>query len=262
MVPVHQPVSLVPSPSGQHLALVGEAYVSVLELRRHRGPGGEFAGGALETDCLATPVASTLLRAHNLTIQHTSWHPDQLDMLLLLTSDGVLRLFSLTHPEVPHLSVSVLPTAQTPQTLRLEEEGSVVACAMLGECVLLLLERVDVLVVGLHVGAQPSPPLPMHPVTEDSYTAGGCDLLVLSSSPPVVVVATDSGRVLHCVYISREERVSPVLQSASYSLISLLTSSLMKRGCCLSLRRSVSLMPMVLRQTPFACFKARFELYS
>ena len=226
-------MSLLPSPSGQHLALVGEGYVSVLELRRHRGPGGEFAGGALETDCFTQPVASTLLRAHCLTIQHASWHPEQSDTLLLLTSDGVLRLFSLTHPEVPQLSVSALPTAQTPQTLRLEEEGGVVACSVLGESALLLLGQADVLAVGLHVGAQPSPPLPMHPVTEDSYTASGCDMLVLHSSPPVLVVATDNRMVLHCVYVSGEERVSAVPLSPAPPSHFPPTSSLTRKECCL-----------------------------
>ena len=219
VLPVTQPVSLSPSPSGQYLALVGEQYVSVLELRRVRGDEGEFNGGLRDSECSTTPIASTVLRAHCLTIQSVTWHST--DSLLLLTSDGALRLFSIAQPEIPQLSLSVLPAAaQTSQTLRLEEEGTIVACALHGDTALLLMERVDVVSINLHIGAQPSPPLPMHPVTEESYTVGGCDMMVLS--PSILAIATDSGRVLHCIYITGDEVTTPTFLSYPHSLTRLL----------------------------------------
>ena len=203
VLPVTQPVSLSPSPSGQYLLVVGEQYVSVLELRRVRGEGGEFSGGAGDCECSTTLIASTMLRAHCLTVQSARWY--NMDTLLLLTSDGGLRLFSMAYPEIPQLSLSTLSSMQVPRTLRLEEEGPIVVSVVHKDTVLMLLERVDVLTIDLHVGAQPSAPLPMHPVTEESYTAGGCDMLVLPTTPPVLIIATDSGRLLHCVYISEDE---------------------------------------------------------
>ena len=167
-----------------------------------RGEGGEFNGGSRDSECSTTPIASTLLRAHCLTVQSVTWHST--DSLLLLTSDGALRLFNIAQPEIPQLSLSVIPAAgQTSQTLRLEEEGTIVTCALHGDSALLLMERVDVVSINLQIGAQPSPPLSMHPVTEESYTVGGCDMLVLS--PAILAIATDSGKILHCVYITGDE---------------------------------------------------------
>lgn len=137
--------------------------------------------------------------------------------MLLLTSEGALRLFSITQPEVPLLSVSVLAIAVPPHTLRLEEEGGVAGCSVVQNKAVLLFERVDVVTVSLQTGAEPSAPLAIHPVTEDNYTAGGCGMLVLDSYPPVLAIATDSGKVLHGVLISEEEDVSASLAHLSHS---------------------------------------------
>ena len=48
-------------------------------------------------------------------------------------------------------------------------------------------------------------PLSMHPPAEDNYGTDACALLCLQTTPPVLVVATPSGKLYHCVVLNKEE---------------------------------------------------------
>jgi hypothetical protein len=62
----------------------------------------------------------------------------------------------------------------------------------------------DVQVIPLSEGAQPSCPLPIYPLVEDNYNCVGRDLLLLPTQPPLLVIAVDDGRVFHCLYVKCE----------------------------------------------------------
>jgi len=47
-------------------------------------------------------------------------------------------------------------------------------------------------------------PLLMYPPAEDNYGTDACALLCISTSPPVVVIATCDGRLHHCVLFSKD----------------------------------------------------------
>lgn len=201
-LPVEEVVSIAASPSGQHVALCCKESVLAMALRRQRGPSGEFSGGVPEVDCRSTPIASGLLRAHCLHVVQMHWIQNDSEMMVILTSDGMLRLCSVSHPTTPLSTICALAgPGHSPHMLHLEEDGGVVGFVIWQDRALLLHERLDVQAIALQPGAVPTPPLPIYPLSEDNYSGSGCTLLLLETTPPVLVIATDGGRLHHCIYL-------------------------------------------------------------
>ena len=195
-------MSIAASPSGQHVALCCKESVIVMTLRRQRGPMGEFSGGVPEADCRSRQVLGDLLQVCCLNVVQMSWTNSGSEMMVILTSDGVVRLCSISCPNVPLSSLSVSAgQGHTPHVLHLEEEEGVVGFAVWQDRVLVLHERMDVQALALRPGTVPTPFIPMYPVSEDNYSGSGCALLLLETSPPVIVLATESSRLHHCVYL-------------------------------------------------------------
>lgn len=48
-------------------------------------------------------------------------------------------------------------------------------------------------------------PLPMHPAAEDNYGYDACAVLCLPCIPNILVIATESGVLYHCVVLDAEE---------------------------------------------------------
>lgn len=48
-------------------------------------------------------------------------------------------------------------------------------------------------------------PLPMHPAAEDNYGYDACAVLCLPCVPNILVIATESGMLYHCVVLDGEE---------------------------------------------------------
>lgn len=48
-------------------------------------------------------------------------------------------------------------------------------------------------------------PLPMHPAAEDNYGYDACAVLCLPCIPNILVIATESGMLYHCVVLDAEE---------------------------------------------------------
>lgn len=48
-------------------------------------------------------------------------------------------------------------------------------------------------------------PLPMHPAAEDNYGYDACSVLCLSCIPNILVIATESGLLYHCVVLEGED---------------------------------------------------------
>ncbi|XP_068750380.1 nucleoporin 88-like [Montipora capricornis] len=70
---------------------------------------------------------------------------------------------------------------------------------------------------------QLSGPLTMYPAADDNYGLDACSLLCLQCQPPVVVMATGSGKVYHCIALENEkpyddeEEISPWHRGTSTS---------------------------------------------
>lgn len=54
-------------------------------------------------------------------------------------------------------------------------------------------------------------PLPMHPAAEDNYGYDACAVLCLPCVPNILVIATESGMLYHCVVLDGEEDEEQVL---------------------------------------------------
>lgn len=48
-------------------------------------------------------------------------------------------------------------------------------------------------------------PLPMYPAAEDNYGYDACAVLCLPCVPNILVIATESGMLYHCVVLEAEE---------------------------------------------------------
>ena len=127
-------------------------------------------------------------------------------MITILTNDGVLRLFSLIQPSIPQLSLSLSLTfpSQSHSVKLDDEEGHIIAFTLLNNTAFLLQDKMDLQTIPLKEGGQPSSPLPMYPLVEDNYSGNGCGLLVLPTQPPVIILGSENGTILHCVFVSSD----------------------------------------------------------
>lgn len=48
-------------------------------------------------------------------------------------------------------------------------------------------------------------PLTMFPAADDNYGLDACSLLCLQCQPPVIAMATTSGKIYHCIALESEE---------------------------------------------------------
>ena len=49
----------------------------------------------------------------------------------------------------------------------------------------------------------------MYPAADDNYGLDACSLLCLPSRPPVIAMATASGKIYHCITLESEETFDP-----------------------------------------------------
>ncbi|XP_077421846.1 nucleoporin 88 [Vanacampus margaritifer] len=220
---------LLLSPTQGHVALVGQRGVSVLELPQRWGKRSEFEGGSNRVNCKTTPVAERFFTSSpSVSLRQAAWYPCETEepMLVLLTSDNSIRFYGLRTPQTP---VKVLPVSQSD-----DDGGSVRAparsyAASLGEIAVafdfgpvsyvkerpvyplyILYEngetylchtsQVNRVSVGKRVG-----PLPMYPAAEDNYGYDACAILCLPCVPSILVIATETGTLYHCVVLESED---------------------------------------------------------
>ena len=49
----------------------------------------------------------------------------------------------------------------------------------------------------------------MYPAADDNYGLDACSLLCLHSQPPIIVMATGSGKIYHCIVLETEKTYDP-----------------------------------------------------
>lgn len=186
-----------------------------MELRRSRGPHGEFNSGVEETECRTVSVGDTIIRAHRLEVIQVEWSQEEDGIIAILTNDEMLRFFSISEPSVPRLILNISNKSSSGQhCVTLQEEGGMVGFSLSDGIAFLLQDQLDIQSVPLREGALISPPVPMYPFNEDNYNGNGRGLLLLPTQPPVLVVASSNGTILHCIFI-QEVRASTCF-SVSY----------------------------------------------
>ncbi|KAM6933954.1 nucleoporin 88 isoform 1-T2 [Xenentodon cancila] len=235
--PLFRVCQVLLSPTQHHVALVGQRGVSVLELPQRWGKRSEFEGGRDTINCKTIPVAERFFTSSaSVNLRQAAWYPSETDEphLVLLTSDNTLRFYGLRSPQAP---AKVLPVSQA------EDESSVHPpvrsyAASLGEIAVafdlgpisspprkvagrclkdqqvyplyILYENGETYVSYTCLGngvslSKPSGPLPMYPAAEDNYGYDACAILCLPCVPNILVIATETGTLYHCVVLESEE---------------------------------------------------------
>ncbi|XP_015736142.1 nuclear pore complex protein Nup88 [Coturnix japonica] len=227
------------SPARRHVALIGTKGLSAVELPERWGKNNEFEGGKDTVNCSTVPVAERFFTSStSLTLKHAAWYPCETmePHVVLLTSDNTIRIYSLKVPQTP---IKVIPLSDAEEETLIINKGRAYT-ASLGETAVAFdfgpLVPVPVSILGQRgseeVLAYPLyilyengetfltyinllqsagnlgkllGPLPMHPAAEDNYGYDACAVLCLPCIPNILVIATESGVLYHCVVLDAEE---------------------------------------------------------
>ncbi|XP_042298361.1 nuclear pore complex protein Nup88 [Sceloporus undulatus] len=228
------------SPTQKHVALIGTKGLMALELPKRWGKNSEFEGGKATVNCSTIPIAERFFTSSTtLTLKHAAWFPSETlePHVVLLTSDNTIRIYSLSLPETP-VKVIALSSAADEEMLRLNKGRGYTA--LIGETAVALdfgpltavpksiaeqREKEEVLAYPLYILYENGEtfltyislvhsagnigkllgPLPMHPAAEDNYGYDACAVLCLPCVPNILVIATESGMLYHCVVLEGEE---------------------------------------------------------
>uniref|UniRef100_A0AAR2K943 Nucleoporin 88 n=1 Tax=Pygocentrus nattereri TaxID=42514 RepID=A0AAR2K943_PYGNA len=235
--PLFEVCQVLLSPTQYHVALIGQRGATVLELPQRWGKKSEFEGGRLEINCKTIPVAERFFTSStSVTLRQAAWYPSETEdpHLVLLTSDNTIRFYNLKEPQTP---ARVLPVSQSEEESSVHTRGRSYA-ASLGEIAVafdfgplvdaprqLTSQRLkeDLLVFPLYILYENGEtflsytsltytnlgkllgPLPMYPAAEDNYGYDACAVLCLPCVPNILVIATETGMLYHCVVLEAEE---------------------------------------------------------
>ncbi|KAM6969732.1 nucleoporin 88 [Aplochiton taeniatus] len=226
------------SPTQYHVVLIGQRGATVLELPQRWGKRSEFEGGKIEINCKTIPVAERFFTSSaSVTLRHAAWYPSETEEphLVLLTSDNTIRFYGLKEPQTP---ARVMSVSQSEEESSVHTHGRSYA-ASLGEIAVAFdfgplsgaprqqgsqRPREEVLVYPLYILyengetylsytslasagslSKPMGPLPMYPAAEDNYGYDACAVLCLPCVPNILVIATETGTLYHCVVLEAEE---------------------------------------------------------
>ncbi|CAH1800974.1 unnamed protein product [Owenia fusiformis] len=235
--PVFNVSSLLFNQTGHQVALVGSCGISVVQLPRHCGKHAEFEGGKPKISCKTIPVAERFFLTNDrVRVLHAAWHPgsETGQHLVVLTSDDTIRIYNINEPQHADQTfhLSDLPLNVTTAVSR-----SVFAEVSMGEIavsfdfgpphdiklsslskakteiawpIYILKGNGDVYSLNTSVNARGikskvTGPLAMHPPAEDNYGVDACSIRCIHSSPPVIVIATCSGNLHHCILLSGDQ---------------------------------------------------------
>lgn len=235
--PLFEVFQVLLSPTQHHVALIGRRGVSVLELPLRWGKRSEFEGGRSEINCKTIPVAERFFTSSpSVNLRQAAWYPSETDEphLVLLTSDNTISFYGLKSPQTAAKFLSVSqseddgsvspparsyaaslgeiavafdfgPVSSSPRHVatRGSKEQRVYPLYILyenGETYLSYTSQVNGVSVSKPVG-----PLPMYPAAEDNYGYDACAILCLPCVPSILVIATETGTLYHCVVLESEE---------------------------------------------------------
>uniref|UniRef100_A0A672QWU8 Nuclear pore complex protein Nup88-like n=1 Tax=Sinocyclocheilus grahami TaxID=75366 RepID=A0A672QWU8_SINGR len=233
--PLFEVCQVLVSPTQYHVALIGQRGATILELPQRWGKRSEFEGGRIQINCKTIPVAERFFTSSaSVTLRQAAWYPSETEEphLVLLTSDNTIRFYNLKEPQSP---AKVLSVSQVDEEITLFYRRSY--AASLGETAVAfdfgpladsprlssLRMKAELLVYPLYIlygngetflsyislthsnFGKPMGPLPMYPAAEDNYGYDACAVLCLPCVPNILVIATESGMLYHCVVLEAEE---------------------------------------------------------
>ena len=123
-------------------------------------------------------------------------------------------------PTHPVLSVGLSETSQTFPSASAPGMDWVDFSILSPTTIALLQDSGDIhlLTVGGPEEVALSEPLPMYPSAQDNYTSDATAVLALPTSLPVIIIATPSGEIHHCILLPRTQVSTASALSLSLSL--------------------------------------------
>ncbi|KAM3874960.1 nucleoporin 88 [Diretmus argenteus] len=225
------------SPTQNHVALIGQRGASVVELPQRWGKRSEFEGGRSEINCKTIPVAERFFTSSaSVSLRQAAWYPSETEepYLVLLTSDNSIRFYGLKSPQTPAKVLSVSQSeddssVHPPVRSYAASLGEIAVAFDFGPVSSTSRQRAgqrskELLVYPLYILyengetylsytsqasglslSKPLGPLPMYPAAEDNYGYDACAVLCLPCVPNILVIATETGTLYHCVVLESEE---------------------------------------------------------
>ncbi|XP_074597435.1 nuclear pore complex protein Nup88 [Brevipalpus obovatus] len=242
--PIFDVDNLILSIDGRLLALQGSHGISVMEVPKKWGSHNAFEGGKNPILCRSLPLAERFFVCNQqISLLEARWHPGSLtdSLLLVLTDDDCLRVFDVKKPQnslkeirlsgpLPEPSASryavplgqagvsfdfgpPVPKSQVVGSRRLDQ-SKMSSASSIDEDVLLwpvfvLRGNGDVLLThidsnGMFNSRKILGPLTMRPPAEDNYGVDASSLICLETCPPLLVIATSSMMLYHCIALSTQ----------------------------------------------------------
>uniref|UniRef100_A0A8C5PRF0 Nucleoporin 88 n=1 Tax=Leptobrachium leishanense TaxID=445787 RepID=A0A8C5PRF0_9ANUR len=236
--PLFEVIDVLLSPTQHHIALLGAKGLMVFKVPDRWGKKSEFEGGKKEVNCRTIPIAERIFTCStSLLLNQASWYPSEIEepRLVLLTSDNTIRIYNLHDPLSPEKVISLStsdeetalpyngrsykaslgetavafdfgPLVSVPKAFSMKNKEETMAYPLYilyenGQTFLIYINvQKSVGSVGKLLG-----PLPMHPAADDNYGYDACAVLCLPCVPNILVIATESGLIYHCVVLEGEE---------------------------------------------------------
>ncbi|XP_053310937.1 nuclear pore complex protein Nup88 [Spea bombifrons] len=235
--PLFDVVEVLLSPTQHHIALIGTKGLMVLEVPKRWGKNSEFEGGESTVNCRTIPVAERIFASStSIILKQAIWFPSKTEelYLILLTSDNAVSIYSLQNPLTPEKVIRLCNAdkeATFPHSGRsykaslgetaiacdfgplvtLSKGSGIYSKETLAYPLYILYENgetflmyIDIQKSATNVGKLLGP-LSMHPAADDNYGYDACAVLCLPCVPNILVIATESGLLYHCVVLEGEE---------------------------------------------------------
>lgn len=238
--PVFEVECLIFNRTGTLLTLVGQDGVMVVEVPQRYRTLTSSRESDKSYFCRSWNVAERFFVCTNrVKVVQVAWHPGSPynTHLTILSSDNCIRVYDVTDAQTPQTVVSLAPSSKC-FYLSSNSKASVSAC--LGESavsfdfgppenacspkcakfneeqhsdhcqwrIFVLYGNGDIYAVQLPVKKTSSEqvkvegPLAMYPQSDDNYGVDACSLICLPSAVPVLVIATASGMLYHCMVLA------------------------------------------------------------
>ncbi|RWS17522.1 nuclear pore complex protein Nup88-like protein [Dinothrombium tinctorium] len=233
--PLFDVQSLLESSSARYLALVGARGINVVQLPHKWGRNNLYEAGKSPILCRFFVCNQKIL------LLDVCWHPASEDEkhIVLLTNDNCLRIYDINEPHIAYQEIKLIETIDSigknvfsafasslgetavsfdfglplPKNNYKSNEDDLSLEVTRNDClwpIYVLKGNGDVLVVYTHLentylSQRVLGPLTMLPPAEDNYGVDACRLICLNCLPPLIVIATSSGILYHCLALNNED---------------------------------------------------------
>ncbi|XP_015114382.1 nuclear pore complex protein Nup88 isoform X2 [Diachasma alloeum] len=236
--PIFEITHLLINETATQLALWGNLGIVVVELPRRWGKDNAFQGGKKEISCVNHNLTGYSSQLASTEVRRVRWHPGSANNshLLVLTSENTFQLYECESGETTKLirNWKVGPTPSLSSTKIIANVESLGETAVdfdfatpimkldddyhgnddwhkIQWPILVLRGDGDVLMVHGNIlsGSLTKPDvlgaLTMYPPVADNYGLDSCSIMCIPTTPPVVVIATTTGKLYHALLMREPE---------------------------------------------------------